>query len=258
MKQSAYRALSKACRLLGLSAAPAAGQRVLLFHSIGSKIPGDPYGLSLPPSRFREYLDRLTALREEWVPARFAAGTAAKREVSIVFDDGFRDTLTTAAPLLEERKLPFTVFVTAGFVRDSSPLHLSRSQLRELAGCRGATIGAHGLEHVRLTKADDDKLRRELIDSRKYLEDEIGRPVDSLSYPHGSVDSRVARAAKGAGYRLGGTSRYGLNGPGREPLLLCRTEITAFDTPEDFELKLRGHWDWYAMRHRDPAPILLA
>ena len=117
----AYRQLSRACRALGIPPLPRAGQRVLLFHAVGTPIPGDPYGLSLTPERFAEYMDRVAALRELWSPAPFAAARLDRLEVAVVFDDGFKDTLTTAAPILAERSIPFTVFVTAGFVKGGSP-----------------------------------------------------------------------------------------------------------------------------------------
>lgn len=252
MKRLVYRTLSRTCRALGVPPLPAEGQRVLLFHAVGSRLPDDPYGLSLAPEAFARFLDRLVELKD-WRPAPFAAAAGGRLEVSLVFDDGFKDTLSAAAPRLVERKLPFTVFVTAGFVRDRSPLHLSVEELKELSALPGAAIGAHGLEHAHLTRLGDADLARELMDSRKFLEDSIGKPVVSLSYPHGDVDRRVAAAAKGAGYLLGGTSRYGLNAPDRDPLLLCRTELTGFDSLDDMELKLRGHWDWFRFRHPDPA-----
>ena len=77
--------------------------------------------------------------------------------------------------------------------------------------------------------------------------------VTALSYPHGSVDQRVRNAAKTAGYKMGGCSRYGLNHPDRDPLLLCRTDLTDFDSVADLTLKIEGHWDWFRFRHKDPA-----
>ncbi|MBI4345756.1 MAG: polysaccharide deacetylase family protein [Elusimicrobia bacterium] len=253
LKHLAYRWLSRFHKLADAPRTPKAGQRVLLFHSVGTKIPGDPYGLAASPEQFRGVMDRVGALRELWRPAPFSAPAADRLEVAIVFDDGFKDTLTTAAPILAERGIPFTVFVTAGFVKGGSPVHLSPEELKRLAQLPGAQIGAHGFSHARLDRCDDAALAKELLDSRKYLEDAIGKAVTTLSYPHGAVDRRVAAAARKTGYALGGTSRYGLNVRGRDPLLLCRTEITAFDSPDDLELKLRGHWDWFRHRHPDPA-----
>jgi peptidoglycan/xylan/chitin deacetylase (PgdA/CDA1 family) len=36
--------------------------------------------------------------------------------VSLTFDDGYRDALTVAGPILERYQLPFTVFVVSGFL----------------------------------------------------------------------------------------------------------------------------------------------
>ncbi|MBI5202399.1 MAG: polysaccharide deacetylase family protein, partial [Elusimicrobia bacterium] len=120
LKHTAYRWLSKFHKLGGIPAVPRAGQRVLLFHAVGTDIPGDPYGLSVTPGVFARYMDRVASLREHWTPAPFGAPSADRLEVSIVFDDGFRDTLHAAAPILAERNIPFTVFVTAGFVKGES------------------------------------------------------------------------------------------------------------------------------------------
>lgn len=257
VKHAAYRWLSRFHRLAGVPRPPRSGQRVLLFHAVGTSIPGDPYGLSVSLELFTRYMDRVASLRELWRPAPFGAPPGDRLEVAIVFDDGFKDTLTAAAPILAERGIPFTVFVTAGFVKGESPAHLAPSELKRLAELPGAQIGAHGFSHARLDQAGDAALERELVDSRKYLEDLLGKPVKALSYPHGAVTRRVAVAARAAGYSLGATSRYGLNVKGRDPMLLCRTEIVAFDTPNDLELKLRGHWDWFRLRHADPASYRL-
>ncbi|MCX5788615.1 MAG: hypothetical protein NTX64_08970 [Elusimicrobia bacterium] len=59
-KYAAFTALSRAMRLAGVPPLPKAGQRVLLYHSVGTKLPEDPYGLSIEPKRFEEHMDRLT------------------------------------------------------------------------------------------------------------------------------------------------------------------------------------------------------
>jgi peptidoglycan/xylan/chitin deacetylase (PgdA/CDA1 family) len=157
-----------------------------------------------------------------------------------------------SAPALAALKIPFTAFVTPGFV-GSGPLYLSVSELKQLSAIPGATIGAHGARHVELTSLSDADLAEELSASRKKLEDWTGKAVLSLSYPHGAVDRRVREAARKAGFALGGCSRYGVNGEKRDPLLLCRTEVTRWDTAADLRLKLDGNWDWFALRHPDPA-----
>jgi peptidoglycan/xylan/chitin deacetylase (PgdA/CDA1 family) len=174
-------------------------------------------------------------------------------QLAITFDDGYLDNLTVAAPLLVMRGLPFTVFVIADHVRDRRKGFLDPLSLRELAALPGVTIGAHGTSHHPLNRCDDCALQSELVGSRRYLEDVIGRPVLTMSYPHGAVDRRVRQATADAGYRLAACSYADINRPGRDLLLLARTEVLAGDNLRIFRQKLKGNWDWYRWRTADPA-----
>ena len=138
-------------------------------------------------------------------------------------------------------------------MRDHSGNFLAPAEVRELASMPGATIGSHGATHTPLTELDDRALRNELIASKSELENITGRAVNAISYPHGAVDRRVREAAVAAGYTIGACSRFDINSPGRDPLLLCRTDIHAGDSLRIFRQKLHGDWDWYKWRNRDPA-----
>jgi len=177
-------------------------------------------------------------------------------EVAVTFDDGYKDNLYTAAPVLLKHRIPFTVFVTSSFVQRGQPEYLTESELKDLAALPGVAVGSHGATHARLAECDDRTLWRELVESRQYLEDVIGRPITAMSYPHGSASLRVRDAVKRAGYSLGACSRFDINRSGRDPLLLCRTEIVCADSERIFLQKLRGAWDWYRWRSRDPASIM--
>jgi peptidoglycan/xylan/chitin deacetylase (PgdA/CDA1 family) len=56
-----------------------------------------------------------------------------------------------------------------------------------------------------------DEVRTELADSKKWLEDLLGRAVDSMSLPGGSANREVIRLAWETGYDLVGTSRERMN-----------------------------------------------
>lgn len=251
LKHSLYRSVSRALRAVGADGAPPPGLRVLLYHSIGTAVGPDPYGTAMSPAVFSAHVSALAALRAELPPAPFAAPADAAPRLAVTFDDGYRDTLTAAAPLLAARGIPFTVFVPPEHLAAPGPLYLDRAALRELAAVPGAAIGAHGARHVPLTGLDDAALAEELASSRRRLEDILGRAVLSMSYPYGLVDRRVGAAAAAAGFTSAGTSVYGTNLPGADPLLLRRTEAVAWDTPDDLRLKLFGHWDWFRLRQRE-------
>ena len=104
-----------------------------------------------------------------------------------------------------------------------------------------------------LDDLNDSQLKEELIASKNYLEDLIGSEVNMLSYPHGAVNNRVRDFVEMAGYQIGATSRFDLNEFGRDPLLLCRTDIWAQDNLSIFEQKLQGNWDWNRWRSTDLA-----
>lgn len=172
-------------------------------------------------------------------------------EICVTFDDGYLDTLTKAAPILTSLELPFSVCVTPGLLDAGRP-HLSWSELKELALVPGCEIGAHGLTHARLDELGDAELSRELSESRRRLEDALGRPVAAMTWPHGSASRRAADAARAAGFARAGCSLYGVNEPDQNPLLLKRTEIVSFDDERDFAGKASGTWDWFARRQGDP------
>ena len=174
-------------------------------------------------------------------------------EIAVTFDDGFADTLTIAAPILSSLRIPFTVCATASFVREGRPPHLSLEVLRELAKVPGAEIGAHGSRHLMMARCSDEELRGDLADSKDFLERALGAKVTVMTWPHGSSSRRTADFARQAGFARAGCSLYGINEPSRDRLLLKRTEITGFDSMDDFINKCSGGWDWFALRQGDPA-----
>jgi peptidoglycan/xylan/chitin deacetylase (PgdA/CDA1 family) len=226
-----------------------------MYHAVGTQALGDENGLfTIAPERFRRHAEVLASGRDGAVAGlEQGLGYTADRTVAITFDDGYLDNLRVAAPLLIRLGLPFTVFVTSSFVAQQRPGFLARSDLFELASLPGVTIGAHGANHVPLTRCSDLELQAELTTSKRYLEEAIGREVGAIAYPYGEVDRRVRDAAVRAGYRTGVCSHFGLNANGRDAMLLKRNVILASDSERVLRQKLRGDWDWYGMRTRDPA-----
>jgi peptidoglycan/xylan/chitin deacetylase (PgdA/CDA1 family) len=97
------------------------GPQVLLYHRIASP-PIDPLGLAVSPAHFAEQLDVLTARRRivplETLVDAARASDARREEMVITFDDGYSDVARLAAPLLAERDLPWTLFVSTGHVEE--------------------------------------------------------------------------------------------------------------------------------------------
>jgi peptidoglycan/xylan/chitin deacetylase (PgdA/CDA1 family) len=217
-----------------------------MFHAVGSHAYGDSRRLfTLSTEQFEKNIKLLVAFGEINVVSLDETAIADdRRNIAITFDDGYKDNLEIAAPLLGDLGLPFTVFVTTEFVRKSKAGFLAPADLRALVSIPQVKIGSHGASHLDLTTCDDSILIKELRGSKDYLEDTIGQSIDTLSYPYGKVNERVRQTAISIGYKLGACSRGGLNNSTVDRMLLRRTEISSIDNEKIFMQKLRGNWDW--------------
>ena len=227
-----------------------------MYHSVGGAAVGDKLGIyNISPELFARQISTLAFIHgNAFAPLGQDPPPTDRLRISLSFDDGYRDNLYCAAPILQQHGVPFTVFACAGFIQSKSDKYLSKTELRELASISGATIGSHGFSHTRLTELDANALRDELVTSKRFLEDVTGREINSLSYPHGAANKRVRDAAENAGYKLGACSRFDINRRSCDPLMLSRTDILGIDSIRVFNQKLRGDWDWYQWRSTTFAP----
>jgi len=145
------------------------GLRILMYHAIGYPALGDQLGIfSLSPVRFLEHITYLSDhYSDQLVDLAPDFNWDNAPRIAITFDDDYLDNLKVAAPLLAKRQMPFTVFVTADFVRQHRPGFMAPADLRELASMLNVRIGAHGATHIPLSGCTDAILRQELADSRQ-------------------------------------------------------------------------------------------
>ena len=253
-RRTIARGVSEISALARIAAPPAEGLRILIYHAVGTRISEDRLGIyTISPERFRVHIETLAAYPNNRLTGMLEGMAGSGLRTAVTFDDGYKDNLYAAAPVLQEHGIPFTVFISTAFVQNRDPNYLSPEEVRKLARLPGAAIGTHGATHIPLTQCDDAALRNELNGSKHYLEDLLGAEVKTMSYPHGAVDRRVRDQVEAAGYAAAACSRFDINGPGRDPLLLCRTDVLGIDSARVFKQKLHGDWDWYRRRSSDPA-----
>jgi len=229
---------------------------ILTYHKIGSQL---ELGITtVSRRRFAAHLDLYTELGLEPIlasdlteriadigPDRALAGeVAVGGDLAITFDDGYESVWTEAFPEMAARKWTGTVFVVAGSVGGSnswdvrlSPRrfkHLSWTQIGELSEA-GFEIGSHTLSHRDLTRLDGDARRRELRDSKRAIEDRIGMPVTSVSYPFGRCSQKVVDDAIAAGYTCGFTSSPN---DGSDMMAMGRLSVYSIDGRASLERKL--------------------
>jgi peptidoglycan/xylan/chitin deacetylase (PgdA/CDA1 family) len=192
---------------------PGSFPRVLAYHKVTSFEFG---GTWVPPARFVAQLDALLeagfSFIDESAFLETVDGTrgGSPREILLTFDDGYRKLLEHAIPALDQRRIPALIFLVSGYVGRENEWelnwpgrrfhHIDWDEARDLAG-RGFTFGSHTCTHRDLTRLGREDVRCELIDSKLVIEERLGKPVHSLSYPFGLTNPSVSQEAAKAGYR---------------------------------------------------------
>jgi peptidoglycan/xylan/chitin deacetylase (PgdA/CDA1 family) len=220
-----------------------------MYHSIGSQASGDSDDLyCVSPQRFKSHLSFLHARQSDPVLTVQPFTDLAPVGISLTFDDGYRDNLEVAAPMLLEYGFSFHVFVNPSFVMSGQRKYLTVQSLCELASHSGVSIGAHGYSHRKLTECTPSELDYELDASKQWIENAIGREVTTMAYPHGAVNNEVRHATAKAGYTMAASSKFGIVTSASDRFALARTDIWSTDTARTFRSKLHGNWDWMSKR----------
>ena len=212
--------------------------RILAYHRIGIPRDGRYERLTVPPHRFSRQLGILRMLRYEFAalddvrPWLATTGSRLRRPVALSFDDGYRDLFEHAFPLLQMYRIPAIVFLVAQrnsnswMCRDGTrPLELLSWRQVETMSDAGIDFGSHSLTHPQLVRCNDADLRAEVEDSKKIIEDRIGRAVQHFCYPYGRYDQRVEEAVRKAGYDSACTTEKGVVQHGANPWQLPRLSI---------------------------------
>lgn len=236
---------------------------ILMYHQITPAPDRAFRKYAITPSEFDAQMTWIAA--NGFVPIHLddAFGHASPRlpakPLVITFDDGFRDCFDYAVPILASHGFTATFFVVAGLAgKRSEWLRAERGVEYDLMGWdsirslvqSGFECGAHTMTHPRLAQLSRDDQDRELRDSRRAIEDQIGRPVRHVAYPFGSFDTAVGAAADRCGYVSGCTVAPGVATTTDDPLALARIPVCGTDAPLAFTVHLRHVPAWRVAGHR--------
>lgn len=185
------------------------------------------------------------------------------RPIVITFDDGFRDCIDYAVPVLQAHGFTAVFYLVAGLVGETSRW-LARERGVEFAlmdwgaahdlETAGFHCGAHSMTHPRLTQLSPAACREELLRSRLVLEDQLGHEVRHLAYPFGLYDRTVSAIAAETGYRSACSVRIGFSPPDDDVLALHRVPVIGQDSLLDFVCRLHttqsvGDWIHHKARN---------
>ena len=233
----------------------------LMYHSIS---PSDGsaqayYDVCTDPKSFRKQMMQLSKAGRKGVSVRevlrqMEIGTTADNLTVLTFDDGFRDVLTEAVPIMQEFGFTATVYAIAEkstAVRSTFKDRecMTSAELRQLANV-GYEIGSHTVSHPRLYELPWEKIEAEVKQSKRALEDSIGQPVDAFCYPYAypeadrNFSTRFEQLIRECGYTSNVTTIIGTAKRDSDRFRLPRLPVNSWDDEKLLAAKLDGAYDW--------------
>ena len=176
--------------------------KVLLYHNVTPG--GQHFDYALSPEEFERHILYLKARYNivgidqlgKWVGVR-----ADKCNVLITFDDGFRNNLDYAVPILKRHGVSAVFFLIADCVKDGSPPDFLRERLGaaadapeyrtvDIAGARlmiaaGQAVGSHSVSHLNHRRLATDVAVVDGARARDVLEGALGVEIGLFAFPWG-------------------------------------------------------------------------
>lgn len=243
---------------------------ILAYHRVNPEVRD---GLSIAPQTLGEHMRTLESRGWRNVVLEEVIGVAAKDlpkdAFAMTFDDGYRDNIVHAAPVLKEHGMRATVYLVSSMIDSEEPfpwldvsggfdemdLHMTTDQLHEGLDSGVFTYGSHTLTHPMLSTLDRESGRREIESSKTDLEQRLGVDVSTFCYPAGDFTDETVELVQQSGYAAAVVT------PNRfipETMhTLHRVGIYSHITPRLFALKTSAAFrsaqrmrPFWALRHR--------
>lgn len=222
---------------------------ILMYHRVlrdDESADGVEPGMFVRASTFERQIQwlqesfRLTTLGE--LLDRPIAADAPPAAV-LTFDDGWRDNLTVAWPILRRHSVRATIFVVRDWSQRGSSHEgqfLTPDEIRGLADA-GIEFGAHTVTHPRLSALPDADVEAEMRQSKRAVEQWTDKACELFAYPYGdhhTGTAEIARSIFRMSVRVGGGWWNSACDSARVPRVGIHEDVT--DRRETFRARLAG------------------
>lgn len=234
---------------------PTTSLPVLTFHALDDR----SSIISFSPQVFRRGIAKLYESGYQTMSLLEALHYLRRRELFparsfvITFDDGYQSVFDEAFPVLQRYRMSGTVFLTVGEKGALEPADrlpalegrsmLSWREIREMQSW-GMDFGAHTLTHPDLTRLPLERIKAEICDSKKIIEDALSAHVNCFAYPYGLYDRRSREIAQQR-FDCACSDRLGLITLDSDPFRLERVDAYYLRTDRLFDMMLTNLFPWY-------------
>ncbi len=186
---------------------------ILGYHDVGENLPET--AMRIRTSKFRKQMEAIRQLgikvisMEEFLGWKKNGTSIPEKSILITFDDGWKSTYTDAFPILREFGFPYTVFLYKNYV-DGGGRALTTAMIQEMKAAGGLTIGSHSVSHPypltvknfrkKGANAFDAYLRKEMGESKYFLESKFQMKVATYAYPGGFHTEEMLKLGSEFGY----------------------------------------------------------
>jgi len=225
---------------------------ILMYHQIDEPPPrGAPLrGLVVSPFSFSWQMKMLKLLGYRGLSMRdlepYLMGKKSGRVVGITFDDGYRNNLENALPVLKRHGFTATCYGVSGLIGGTNiwdkgvvdEKALMSLQDWQLWHASGMDVGSHTRSHAKLIELPLHDARAEIFNSKLELEQAVGCEVRHFCYPYGWFRPEHAQMVRDAGYFTATTTHRGRVYVGDDPHVLRRIMVARATNPLQFLMKI--------------------
>ena len=127
--------------------------------------------------------------------------------VSLTVDDAYLSVYRVAFPILQQRKMPFTVFVSTDYLDKGYSSYMSWDELKDMVN-HGVSIGNHSTSHDHLIERGREetheawltRVAEEILNAEYRIEQNTGYKTTLYAHPYGEYNSVLAKYIGDLGY----------------------------------------------------------
>ena len=116
------------------------------------------------------------------------------KPVALTFDDCFVYFYNNAFPLLKKYNQKASIYIICNYV--NGPNYLTTEQIQEMVDSGLVSVQSHTLSHQKLSTLSLEDMKKELDESKSYLDSTYNINIDTICYPIGDYNERVIKYAK--------------------------------------------------------------
>ena len=214
--------------------------RILMYHNTSADEPVS--GMNIKPETIKKQIKYLISKNYTFLKiSELPSFVSTKKHVVLTFDDGFVSNYTYLFPILKKYKIPATIYLSPNI---QGITRLGEDQIKNMQDSGLIEFGAHTMNHVNLTKIDDETAIKEISESKKAVENLTGVPCVSFAYPYGRYEHRHVKMVEREGFSTAVTTKKQIVAfKDSNPLALPRLSVGGqIDSTQFYLLVTRGRF----------------